>query len=77
MVDAATVQTDVVRLKASYDATMAQIDKMWRRAALEPDPRRRASFERQAHDLQYQARTLAGVHERAIKALKKLENETG
>jgi len=75
MVDASTVKADAARLKQSYDAAMAQVERTWRRAAMEPDDRRRAALETKAHDLQYRARVLAGTHERAIAALKSLEGE--
>ena len=75
MVDASIIKADAARLKQSYDATINQVDRTWRRAAMEPDPRRRAALETRAHDLQYRARVLAGTHERAQAALKALGDE--
>ena len=75
MVDASIIKADAARLRESYDAVIGQIDRTWRRAAIEPNPRRRAALETKAHDLQYRARVLAGTHERAQAALKALGDE--
>ena len=75
MIDVNTVKEDAAQLQQDYEATTRQIDQIWRKIAMESDPRRRAVLEERAHNLQYQARVVAGVHQRALKALEQLENE--
>lgn len=75
MIDSETVKHDANRLQESYDKTLTDLDATWRRLALEPSPRRRVTLERRAHDLTYEARTLAVTHERAIMALDKLGSD--
>ena len=71
-IDPDLIAKDAADLRQSYDATLATLDRTWRRLAVEASPQRRATLERRAWDLVHEARLVATAHERATRALQKV-----